>query len=158
MNIRFSVSVFKLSRSISNPIEENAPLQDSAKAREKSASLAAEKEENITSSVRDDAMNQARNSIIGSKAKPFGDLTQNINKSESKSEQIIEKAIIPQLKHNVSSADNTVYTASMRDDVMNAARNQFSRKISLHLKIPCATSKTRYSEINMFLIKKKTTI
>ena len=104
------------------------------KAREKSSSLAQEKEENMTASLQNDVMNQARASIAGSRIKPFGNLTQSTSKSSTS--EIINPQVditqeIPKLKHNVSSADNSVYTASMRDETMNAARNQFSRRTSL---------------------------
>ena len=104
------------------------------KAREKSSSLAQEKEENMTASLQNDVMNQARASISGSRIKPFGNLTQSTSKSPTP--EIINPQVdimqeAPKLKHNVSSADNSVYTASMHDETMNAARNQFSRRTSL---------------------------
>jgi len=105
-----------------------------SRAKEKSASLAAEKEENMTASLQNDVMNQARTSVTGSRIKPFGGLTQSTSNISAKSEPVVEESTKPNvqpLKHNVSTADNSVYTASIRDDVMNSARNQYSRKTSL---------------------------
>lgn len=99
------------------------------RAREKSSSLAAEKEEVMTKSVQNDVMSEARASISSTRMKPFGGLTAGVKETESltRKEQVEE----PQLKHKIESIDNSVYTASMRDEAMNAARNQYSKKSSL---------------------------
>lgn len=104
------------------------------RAKEKSSSLVAEKEENMTSSVKNDVMDSARASIVNKNAKPlFGNLTQNIKSAEDTGvvEQNAQK-ITPQLKHNVQSVNNQKYTDSMRDETMLAARNQYNRRASLN--------------------------
>ncbi len=106
------------------------------KAREKSASLASEREENMTQSVQNDVMQNARSSVMNNRMKPFGNLTKNTNsfETELKQPELVQGDIpdkIPQLKHNVQSVDNSVYTASMRDEAMNEARKQYSRKPTL---------------------------
>lgn len=102
------------------------------KAREKSAVISSDKED----SVKNDVMQEARASLSGARNKPFGLLTKITAEPEktepiipSEPEQIHEE--IPQLKHNVQSADNSVYTASMRNEVMNAARGQYKKRTSL---------------------------
>ncbi len=106
------------------------------KAREKAASMAAEREENVTQSVQNDVMQDARTSVMNNRMKPFGNLTKNTNSFETELKQpepvqgnIPDK--IPQLKHKIESVDNSVYTASMRDEAMNEARKQYSRKPTL---------------------------
>lgn len=106
------------------------------KAREKSASLASEREESMTQSVQNDVMQNARSSVMNNRMKPFGNLTKNTNsfETELKQPEPVQENIpdkIPQLKHNVQSVDNSVYTASMRDEAMNEARKQYSRKPTL---------------------------
>ncbi len=106
------------------------------KAREKSASLASEREESMTQSVQNDVMQDARSSVMNNRMKPFGNLTKNTNsfETELKQPEPVQENIpdkIPQLKHNVQSVDNSVYTASMRDEAMNEARKQYSRKPTL---------------------------
>ena len=100
------------------------------KAREKSLSLVKDSEEHMTSSIQNDVMNNARNSISSSRMKPFGLLTKT-QQETSLQEKVSETKDLPQLKHNVQSVDNSVYTASMRNETMNVARNQFSRKPTL---------------------------
>ena len=98
------------------------------KAREKSESISAGKED----SVRNDVMNEARASIANPNIKPFGLITKT---SAKINEPVVEKSIeedIPKLKHNVQSADNSVYTASMRDEVMNAASSGYRKRTSLN--------------------------
>lgn len=102
------------------------------KAREKSLSLVKDSEENMTSSIQNDVMDHARSSISQSRMKSFGMLT----KTQSQTDAPLQEAIsetndVPQLKHNIQSVDNSVYTASMRNETMNVARNQFSRKPTL---------------------------
>ncbi len=101
------------------------------KAREKSASLASEKEENMTFSVQNDVMQDARTSISGGRIKPFGVLTKNTPVPDTP--QVVNPTFddTRQLKHNVQSVDNNVYTASMRDEAMNAARNHYRNKPTL---------------------------
>ena len=106
------------------------------KAREKAASMAAEREENVTQSVQNDVMQDARTSVMNNRMKPFGNLTKNTNyfESELKQPEPVQENIpdkIPQLKHKIESVDNSVYTASMRDEAMNEARRQYSRKPTL---------------------------
>lgn len=106
------------------------------KAREKAASMAAEREENVTQSVQNDVMQDARTSIMNNRMKPFGNLTKNTNsfETELKQPEPVQENIpdkIPQLKHKIESVDNSVYTASMRDEAMNEARRQYSRKPTL---------------------------
>ena len=106
------------------------------KAREKAASMAAEREENVTQSVQNDVMQDARTSVMNNRMKPFGNLTKNTNyfESELKQPEPVQENIpdkIPQLKHKIESVDNSVYTASMRDEAMNEARKQYSRKPTL---------------------------
>ena len=100
------------------------------KAREKSLSLVKDSEEHMTSSIQNDVMNNARNSISSSRMKPFGLLTKT-QQETSLQEKVSETKDLPQLKHNIQSVDNSVYTASMRNETMNVARNQFSRKPTL---------------------------
>ena len=106
------------------------------KAREKAASMAAEREENVTQSVQNDVMQDARTSVMNNRMKPFGNLTKNTNsfETELKQPESVQENIpdkIPQLKHKIESVDNSVYTASMRDEAMNEARKQYSRKPTL---------------------------
>ena len=101
------------------------------KAREKSAELAAEKESDMTFSVQNDVMEQARTSISNNKIKPFGILTQNTPNQDKLEVNKINQNTIKPLKHNIQSVDNSVYTASMREETMNAARNQFRKKTTL---------------------------
>ncbi len=104
------------------------------RAKEKSSSLATEREESMTSSVKDDVMESARNSIVNKSAKPlFGNLTQNIKPSENTGivEQNIQETT-PQLKHNIQSVSTQKYTDSMRDETMFAARNQYHKRASLN--------------------------
>ena len=102
------------------------------KAREKAASMAAEREENVTQSVQNDVMQDARTSVMNNRMKPFGNLTKNTNsfETELKQPEPVQENI-PQLKHKIESVDNSVYTASMRDEAMNEARKQYSRKPTL---------------------------
>ncbi len=102
------------------------------KSREKAAAMAAEREENVTQSVQNDVMQDARASISNGRMKPFGVLTKNTQsfEQEIKPQENTQKEI-PQLKHTIESVDNSVYTASMRDEAMNEARRQYSRKPTL---------------------------
>ncbi len=99
------------------------------KAREKSLSLVRGSEEQMTSSIQNDVMDNARNSISSSRMKPFGFLTK--TDPEPVLQEEVSNVDVPQLKHNIQSVDNSVYTASMRNETMNVARNQFSRKPTL---------------------------
>ena len=77
------------------------------KAREKAASMAAEREENVTQSVQNDVMQDARTSVMNNRMKPFGNLTKNTNsfETELKQPEPVQENIpdkIPQLKHNIS--------------------------------------------------------
>ena len=100
------------------------------KAREKSLSLVKDSEEQMTSSIQNDVMDNARNSISSSRMKPFGLLTKTQLETPLQ-EEVSKTNDLPQLKHNVQSVDNSVYTASMRNETMDVARNQFSRKPTL---------------------------
>ncbi len=101
------------------------------KAREKSTSLAKASEDQMTSSIQNDVMNQARDSIASSNIKPFGMLIKSSSESVLQDEKSNISDSVPELKHKIQSVDNSVYTASMRDETMNAARNQFSKKPTL---------------------------
>ena len=101
------------------------------RAKEKSSSLATEREEGMTQAVQNDVMASARASITGSR-KPFGNLTQNIKTETEQNSTVIQNVPkvnpqenIPQLKHNIQSVDNSTYTNSMRDETMAAARNHY---------------------------------
>ncbi len=100
------------------------------KAMEKSSSLAKESEEQMALSIQNDVMDNARSSISSSRMKPFGLLTKTQPEVQLQ-EEIPKIKDVPELKHNIQSVDNSVYTASMRDETMNAARKQFSRKPTL---------------------------
>ena len=99
------------------------------RAKEKSSSLATEREEGMAHAVQNDVMTSARESIGNSRIKPFGDLTQNIKtestQQTSAPQETTTQQNIPQLKHNIQSVDNSRYTNSMRDETMTAARNQY---------------------------------
>ena len=99
------------------------------RAKEKSSSLATEREEGMAQAVQNDVMTSARESIGNSRIKPFGDLTQNIKtestQQTSAPQETTTQQNIPQLKHNIQSVDNSRYTNSMRDETMTAARNQY---------------------------------
>lgn len=102
------------------------------RAREKSSSLAAEKGESFTESVKDDVMSSARNSITGERIKPFGNLTQQHVKPVESQPEPVQIQDVPKLKHNIQSVDPAKFTDSMRDETMAAARNQYGRRGNLN--------------------------
>ena len=64
------------------------------KAREKSASLASEREESMTQSVQNDVMQDARSSVMNNRMKPFGNLTKNTNSLKKKTFDFFCKRIL----------------------------------------------------------------
>jgi len=122
------------------------------RAKEKSSAMAEEKSSGYTASVQNDVMSQARASVQAPAAQPqFGGLVSSAKSSSvdsssvgavtSATDKSLEYTLSAgaqsqnsqtQLKYNVQSADNSNYTASVRDEAMNAARSQYtSRKMNL---------------------------
>lgn len=116
-----------------------------ARAREKSNALAEEKNENYTSQVQNDVMDTVRDSLNIPEINPFNQFIKSINGGgatnntsptnvEAKSEAAPpEKVEAPQreVKHNIESVNNSNYTNSVRNETMNAARDQFIQPMSL---------------------------
>ena len=118
---------------------------------------AQEKQNADNHDVKNEAMNDARTSVASNKPKLFGGLTSTYKAQESA--QINEHAIerptsaptpnsevvpteqvqnvpknnkVKQLKHNVASVQDSVYTNAVRDEVMYSATGAYRQKASLN--------------------------
>lgn len=119
--------------------KETASIRDAIfqRAKEKAARLTEEKSENYTSQVQNDVMEIARTSVKPSPMNPFNRFKESMglqkpetNETE-KSETSVEKVVPRELKHNIQSVSNENYAASIKDETMRAARNQFKQETNL---------------------------
>ena len=117
------------------------------RAKEKSNALAEEKSENYVAQVQEDVMNIAKDSIKSSPINPFNQFKDSINSSankirneisqsikevETKSSDIVKEEPVREIKRNIESASNSTFVNSVKEETMNAARNQFRQGTNLN--------------------------
>ena len=125
------------------------------RAREKSNTLATEKNENYSTQVQNDVMEIARESITESPMNPFNQFMENMGlnaknvvnniqsqnvansapvQQEAKVSQTIpnlEEIYTKEVKRNIESVSNKTFVNSVKDETMTAARNQFRQGTNL---------------------------
>ena len=125
------------------------------RAREKSNTLATEKNENYSTQVQNDVMEIARESITESPMNPFNQFMENMGlnaknvanniqsqnvansapvQQEAKVSQTtpnLEEIYTKEVKRNIESVSNKTFVNSVKDETMTAARNQFRQGTNL---------------------------
>lgn len=124
------------------------------RAREKSNTLATEKNDNYSSQVQNDVMEIARESITESPMNPFNQFMENMGLNSNKvvndvsTQNVVNQQFVQQeqkisqtsniediytkeVKRNIESVSNKTFVNSVKNETMTAARNQFRQGTNL---------------------------